>query len=1203
MLNSRSQSARFPGAFFFLLLIAPAVFGQTAVFINEIHYDNVGTDAGEFIEIAGPAGTNLSAYSIVLYNGANGASYDTDSLTGIIPDQQNGFGTASLSYAVNGIQNGSPDGVALIGPGQVVIQFLSYEGTFTAVGGPASGLTSTDIAVSENGSEPTGLSLQLQGTGTDYEDFTWTGPAANTSNAINTGQSFGDTPALPALSINNVTVTEGNAGTTNADFTVSLSSDAGASGVTFDIATADVSASAGIDYESAALNDQLIPAGFRTYSFTVIVNGDTEIEPNETFEVTVTNVSGATVSDGQGIGTIANDDNAPPSVNVIINELDSDTPGADTAEFVELYDGGAGNTSLSGLVVVFYNGNGDVSYAAFDLDGRFTDAAGYFTLGNATVSGVDLVFNNGLLQNGADAVALYQANGTDFPANTPVSTSNLVDALVYDTGQADDAGLLVLLNAGQQQVNESQQGNSATASNQRCPNGGGGARNTSSYLARTPTPDGANSCPVPPVAAAINAIQGSGAASPFVDRAVITSGIVTALKSNGFFMQESDSSVDLDPATSEGIFVFTGATPSIAVRDVVNVTGTVVEFFNLTQVSVSPADITRLNTVLTLPSSITLTAVELNPAGALDQLERFEGMRVRADSLTSVAPTNEFGEVFTVLTGVPRPFREEGIEVSLALPPGAPASVPRWDQNPERIMIDTDGLAGSTRLQVTSHVTFTNVEGPLDFNFGDYKILPETTPVPSANLSADDVPVPADGEFTVGSMNLRNFFTSNPDFALRLNKASLAVRTVMQSPDIIGVEEIGDLSALQSLADKINADTVAAGDVNPGYEARLIEADDDVQDDIDVGFLVKTSRVGILSVTQEGRDATFINPLNGQPELLNDRPPLILRAAVRMHDSTFTFPVTVIVNHLRSLIDVDQDPGEGPRVRAKRRAGAEFLAGLVQSLQSENLISVGDYNAFQLNDGYVDVMGTIQGTPTSPDEVTLASGDLVNPNLTNLLERLSADQHYSFIFQGTPQVLDHVLVNFSMASLVSRFAYARNNSDFPDSFGADSLRPERLSDHDMPVAYFSFPGVSMSLDGIVTELQALISQNPGSEAADKLEDVLDKVLKAIEKLNKTPPDLQGAAGELEGAIGDLEAAHKDGLISDAVGRSLLLRLTGANWLMARQAIEIAVARNGNADKINEARKLVTEGDALVAVGKYKDAAAKYRDAISKAEGA
>jgi len=107
-----------------------------SVFVNEIHYDNTGTDAGEAIEIAGPAGTNLSGWSLVLYNGADGAAYDTRALSGTIPNQQAGFGTLAFTYAVNGIQNGSPDGIALVN-GATVVQFLSYEGTFAATDGGA----------------------------------------------------------------------------------------------------------------------------------------------------------------------------------------------------------------------------------------------------------------------------------------------------------------------------------------------------------------------------------------------------------------------------------------------------------------------------------------------------------------------------------------------------------------------------------------------------------------------------------------------------------------------------------------------------------------------------------------------------------------------------------------------------------------------------------------------------------------------------------------------------------------------------------------------------------------------------------------------------------------------------------------------------------------------------------------------------------
>jgi hypothetical protein len=185
---------------------------------------------------------------------------------------------------------------------------------------------------------------------------------------------------------------------------------------------------------------------------------------------------------------------------VLINEVDSDSPGTDAAEFLELYDGGAGNTALDGLVVVFFNGSVDTSYQAFDLDGYSTDANGYFVIcGNAAnVSNCDLDVtpDSNLIQNGADAVALYTGNATDFPNETAVTTANLIDALVYDTDDSDDAGLLVLLNAGQPQMNENDGGSKDTESNQRCPNGSGGLRNTDTYTQATPTAGAANNCPV-----------------------------------------------------------------------------------------------------------------------------------------------------------------------------------------------------------------------------------------------------------------------------------------------------------------------------------------------------------------------------------------------------------------------------------------------------------------------------------------------------------------------------------------------------------------------------------------------------------------------------------------------------------------------------------------------------------------------------------
>lgn len=122
-----------------------------AVFINEINYDTEGTDVNERIEIAATAGTDLTGWSVVLYNGSNGTSYRTDALSGIVADLGSGFGTFIINYPSNGIQNGAPDGIALVNAAGKVVQFLSYEGTMTATNGPAAGLTSIDIGVSQSG--------------------------------------------------------------------------------------------------------------------------------------------------------------------------------------------------------------------------------------------------------------------------------------------------------------------------------------------------------------------------------------------------------------------------------------------------------------------------------------------------------------------------------------------------------------------------------------------------------------------------------------------------------------------------------------------------------------------------------------------------------------------------------------------------------------------------------------------------------------------------------------------------------------------------------------------------------------------------------------------------------------------------------------------------------------------------------------------
>ena len=162
------------------------------VFINELHYDNEGGDTGEGVEVAGPAGTDLSGWRVALYNGSQDqrSVYDTIDLSGVIPDQGSGYGVLSFTRA--NLQNGSPDALALVDASGTLVQFLSYEGSFEAASGVAAGETSTDIGVQETSSTPVGFSLQLAGAGTTYQDFTWAEPAASSFGTVNGAQNFGE---------------------------------------------------------------------------------------------------------------------------------------------------------------------------------------------------------------------------------------------------------------------------------------------------------------------------------------------------------------------------------------------------------------------------------------------------------------------------------------------------------------------------------------------------------------------------------------------------------------------------------------------------------------------------------------------------------------------------------------------------------------------------------------------------------------------------------------------------------------------------------------------------------------------------------------------------------------------------------------------------------------------------------------------------
>ena len=373
------------------------------VFFNEIHYDNASGDVGEFIEIAGPAGTDLTGWSIVLYNGSNGTVYNTIALSGSIDDEGSGYGAIAVSFPPNGLQNGAPDGFALVDNNGTVIQFLSYEGSFTAVGGPADGMTSTDIGVAETGTTPIGESLQLVGSGTDSAAFTWQAPAAESPGTINVGQSFGG-PVLPGeISIEDAAVAEGAIGTT--EMTLTLTRANGSSGevsvdyvVTLD--TAD-----GADVTGPLSGTVTFADGQTSATITIEVVGDQWIEADETMTVTLSNPQGGvTIVDDTAIATITDDDLPPiDGARPFINEIHYDNDGSDVGEGVEI--AGLAGTDLTGWSIVLYNGNGGSPYSTTVLSGVIPNE------GNGW-GAIAVSYPSNGIQNGApDGIALVDASG------------------------------------------------------------------------------------------------------------------------------------------------------------------------------------------------------------------------------------------------------------------------------------------------------------------------------------------------------------------------------------------------------------------------------------------------------------------------------------------------------------------------------------------------------------------------------------------------------------------------------------------------------------------------------------------------------------------------------------------------------------------------------------------------------------------------
>jgi uncharacterized protein len=751
---------------------------------------------------------------------------------------------------------------------------------------------------------------------------------------------------------------------------------------------------------------------------------------------------------------------ASGSAKVIINEIDADQTSFDTGEFIELYDGGDGNTSLNGLVLVLYNGGTDTSYRAFDLDGFSTDNNGYFVLCGdaANVPNCDAVVapSVDLIQNGADAAALYQADAADFPTGTAVTTTNLVDAVVYDTDDSDDPGLLVLLNAGQPQVNELAQG-SVNHSNQRCPNGRGRALNTDLYTQGSPSPGTFNVCGCYDPTITISSVQGSGSASPLAGSTSVVQGVVvgdfqTSEFLSGFFVQEEDTQTDGDPATSEGIFIRDGANPAVdvAVGEVVRVQGLVREHFNLTILD---------NAVVKgiCPSSGTASPATINfPLPSVDILEQYEGMLIHIPQKLYVTDNYWLGgngEVELAVGG--RLWQPTHITA-----PGASALAlqelnhrshiqlddGRWPQRPDPVPYI--GPGGTLRIGDT----IPELVGVLGFASARYEVHP-TGPVNFTHVNARQIaPQDVGGTIKIASLNTQNYFSTlddsghicgpqsnaecrgaNSDFELNRQRNKLVNTILAMDADLVGLLEIENHpsdAALKDLVDNIN---LAAGDgtydwINSGPIGLSA---------IKLAFIYKPgtlSPAGLPAVLDSAADPLFLDDLH--------RPSL---AQTFIEDSTGE-KFTAVINHFKSkgsacdgIGDPDAGDGQGncngTRVNAAN-ALTNWLASDPTFGNDPDYIILGDLNAYAMEDPIAIIK---------------------NANYTDLIEEhLKAEEVYTYQYFGQTGGLDYAFANSTLAEFVTGAAIWHINADEPqaldyrDKNQASLYTPDpyRSSDHD-----------------------------------------------------------------------------------------------------------------------------------------------------------
>jgi hypothetical protein len=772
--------------------------------------------------------------------------------------------------------------------------------------------------------------------------------------------------------------------------------------------------------------------------------------------------------------TVAVPATATPSSTVVINEAyggGGNTGATYTNDFVELTNRGTAPVSLDGWSVQYHSSGATGAWQVTPLSGSV--APGDFYL-----------IAEGKGAAGTTPLPTSQVTGTINMSGTAgtVALVNSTTALTCADSAACQAASTDLVGFGTAAISEGTPiaGASNTDSVQRTTAADTDV-NSADFTAAPATPGAVNATgggtgTGDPGPLRVHDIQGTSFVSPQDTKAVTNvPGIVTGIRtagSKGFWIQ--DPTPDSNPATSEGVFVFTSS-PGVAVGDNVLVSGTVKDFYPLSSgeslASTSKLSTTELNGPTTIvlshgnalpaPEVITPTTVpdvyapdlsgtniESTPItsarSALDFWESREGMRVEVDDARVVGPSNSFGEQFVTTKPSQAATVRGGTEITAenAIPSGRLKVVP----------------ADGSKLGVNVGDVLTGPTiGPVDYgDFGGYLIAATTVGArQNNNLAPISATAQTKKQLAVATYNVENLQPTDSD--AKYQALAQGVVTHLASPDIVAIEEVQDntgatdngvVAADQTLT-KLTAAIVAAG--GPDYAWREIDPVNDKDGgqpggNIRVVFLYNPSRVTFVdrggSTVNRSTTSTQVIKSHGQPDVslspgridpvnpvwTSSRKPLVGEFLFRGS------PVFVIGNHLDSK-GADQN-ADGrfqypEQTSAVQRAGqAQVLHDFIQKIldidNKADVVVLGDLNDFQFSPSVASLRtGTADGTGPSI--------------LTDLISTLPVNEQYTYVFNGVSQVLDHILVTKGAGAV--QYQVIHINAEFTN----------QTSDHDPQV--------------------------------------------------------------------------------------------------------------------------------------------------------